>query len=93
MGFQSKTYSLSDEVVAAIEAARARGETPNQLLRRVLLGAEPSPAIYIPPMALGNREGFVADLDATSPGVNPTAGKATSEVIRRSLREKGDGKR
>lgn len=39
MGYQSKTYSLSDEVVAAIETARReRGETPNQLLRRVLLG-------------------------------------------------------
>lgn len=37
MGYQSKTYSLSDEVVAAIEAARAAGETPNQLLQRVLV--------------------------------------------------------
>lgn len=37
MGFQSKTYSLSDEVVAAIEAARAAGETPNQLLTRLLV--------------------------------------------------------
>lgn len=37
MAYQSKTYSLSDEVVEAIEAARAQGETPNQLLRRLLL--------------------------------------------------------
>lgn len=37
MGYQSKTYSLSDEVVAAIDEAKAKGETPNQLLRRVLL--------------------------------------------------------
>lgn len=40
MGYQSKTYSLSDEVVAVIDAAKARGETPNQLLRRVLLPME-----------------------------------------------------
>lgn len=37
MGYQSKTWSLSDEVVAVIEAAKANGETPNQFLRRVLL--------------------------------------------------------
>lgn len=43
MGYQSKTYSLSDEVVEAIEAARARGETPNQLLRRVLLRISEEP--------------------------------------------------
>lgn len=36
MAYQSKTYSLSDGVVAAIEAARANGETPNRFLRRVL---------------------------------------------------------
>lgn len=36
MGYQSKTYSLSDEVVAAIDEARAGGLTPNQFLRRVL---------------------------------------------------------
>lgn len=37
MGYQSKTWSLSDEVVAIIEAAKANGESPNQFLRRVLL--------------------------------------------------------
>lgn len=37
MGYQSKTYSLSDEVIAAIEAARARGETPSRFLTRMLL--------------------------------------------------------
>jgi hypothetical protein len=36
MGYQSKTYSLSDEVVEAIDAARAGGLTPNQFLRRAL---------------------------------------------------------
>jgi hypothetical protein len=37
MGYQSKTYSLSDEVVEAIEAAKAKGVTPNQLLKSALL--------------------------------------------------------
>lgn len=36
MGFQSKTYSLSDEVVAAIEVARARGLTPNKFFLHLL---------------------------------------------------------
>lgn len=36
MGHQSKTYSLSDEVIGVIEMARANGETPNKFLRRVL---------------------------------------------------------
>jgi hypothetical protein len=36
MAYQSKTYSLSDEVVAVIEAAKAGGTSPNKLLRRVL---------------------------------------------------------
>lgn len=40
MGYQSKTYSLSDEVVAAIETAKAQGQSPNQLLRRALLDAD-----------------------------------------------------
>lgn len=39
MGFQSKTYSLSDEVVAAIDEAKAKGESPNKFLRRVLIDA------------------------------------------------------
>jgi len=41
MGFQSKTYSLSDEVIEAIEAEKAAGVSPNQFLRR-LLGIEKS---------------------------------------------------
>lgn len=35
MGFQSKTYSLSDEVVAVFERLKAEGVTPNQLLTRI----------------------------------------------------------
>lgn len=37
MAYQSKTYSLSDEVVAAIETAKAQGLSPNRLLKWVLL--------------------------------------------------------
>lgn len=40
MGYQSKTYSLSDEVVAAIDAARSQGLSPNRYLRH-LMGIEP----------------------------------------------------
>ena len=36
VAYQSKTYSLSDEVIQAIEAAKASGLTPNQFLRRVI---------------------------------------------------------
>lgn len=36
MGYQSKTYSLSDEVVEAIESAKAGGETPNRYLLRLV---------------------------------------------------------
>lgn len=43
MGYQSKTYSLSDEVVAAIEEARAHGETPNQFLKRMLVHTSKEP--------------------------------------------------
>lgn len=36
MGYQSKTYSLSDEVVKAIDSARERGMTPNKYLLHLL---------------------------------------------------------
>lgn len=36
MGYQSKTYSLSDEVIAAIERAKKAGETPNRYLLRLI---------------------------------------------------------
>ena len=39
MGYQSKTYSLSDEVVDAIESAKAGGTSPNKFLRQ-LMGLE-----------------------------------------------------
>lgn len=39
MGYQSKTYSLSDEVVGVIEQYRACDVSPNQLLSAALLDA------------------------------------------------------
>lgn len=36
MPYQSKTYSLSNEVIAAIEAARERGLTPNKYLLQLI---------------------------------------------------------
>lgn len=44
MAYQSKTYSLSDEVVAAIEMARRDGLSPNKFLRQ-LVGLDPMKAI------------------------------------------------
>lgn len=35
MAYQSKTYSLSDEVVAIFEDFRKQGVSPNQLLMRI----------------------------------------------------------
>lgn len=35
MGYQSKTWSLSDEVVAVFDEFKERGVSPNQLLMRV----------------------------------------------------------
>lgn len=35
MGYQSKTWSLSDEVVAVFEQFKAQGVSPNQLLLRI----------------------------------------------------------
>ena len=36
MGYQSKTYSLSDEVVDAIESAKSGGVSPNRFLRELM---------------------------------------------------------
>lgn len=36
MGYRSKTYSLSDEVIEAIERAKAGGTSPNQFLRELM---------------------------------------------------------
>lgn len=36
MGFKSKTYSLSDEVIAIFDEFKAQGVSPNQLLMRIM---------------------------------------------------------
>ena len=41
MGYQSKTWSLSDEVVQAVEEARRHGLSPNQYFRQ-LIGLDPA---------------------------------------------------
>lgn len=40
MGYQSKTWSLSDEVVAAVDDAKTRGESPNQFFLRLIREAQ-----------------------------------------------------
>ena len=40
MGYQSKTYSLSDEVVAAIEEKREAGVTPDRFLWSLIFQAK-----------------------------------------------------
>lgn len=90
MAYQSKTYSLSDEVVAAIENARERGLTPNKYLR-ALIALE---------TATNNGEfttldTMVARLDTIGSELSQGRGKASTETYRvpRGLREKGDSKR
>lgn len=77
MPYQSKTYSLSDEVVAAIDAAREQGETPNKFLRRVL-GLDRPQITEFP------------DIDMSD---YLQRDKATTETVRRGIRQKGDVKR
>lgn len=51
MGFQSRTYSLSDEVVEAIERLREKYGSPNKGLKIILLpmsSMEPSPFLPEP---------------------------------------------
>lgn len=85
MAYQSKTWSLSDEVVEAVEAARLRGETPNQFFKRLIKEWE-----------YACREATIhdcddANLDATGPELSSGKGKATVET--RGIRPKGDSKR
>lgn len=47
MGYQSKTYSLSDDVVAAIERAKVGGTSPNKFLRQ-LMGLDGNGAEEVP---------------------------------------------
>lgn len=52
MGYQSKTYSLSDEVIDAIESAKAGGTSPNKFLRELMgLDGESEPRVSSPVVA------------------------------------------
>lgn len=94
MPYQSKTYSLSDEVIAAIDAAKAKGESPNKFLRRVLGIDKQYPAfdeIKQAQRQLGQRYEDSTSLDAVGPPLSDGRGKVSTET--RRMRGQGDGKR
>lgn len=72
MGYQSKTWSLSDEVVAAVEKAKdERGESPNQFFLRLIRQSSP-PVLgehvpYAGIASAGSSSNEGAKLDATPP--------------------------
>lgn len=93
--YKSVSYSLSDEVVAAIDEARSRGLTPNQFLRRVLgIGGIEGVEVRINGKLLDSSQYSVSDngvvtlddrplLDAVGPELSSGRGKATTETYRR----------
>lgn len=99
MPYQSKTYSLSDEVVAAIEAAREQGETPNQFLRRLLklpkrvlhIRLNLKPGEKLPISIVRNKayhcDGCDKDIPASSPHLCPGKGVIRPKA---ATRPKGD---
>lgn len=95
MSYQSKTWSLSDEVVAEIDrrvqvmTEKTGSGSPNRVLREALLSVSPLPSLTEGPLAHCNTES--TDLDATVPELSSGKGKATVET--RGIRPKGDGKR
>lgn len=103
MAYQSKTWSLSDEVVAAVEDARSRGDSPNQFLRKVLginygcskCGTASVGVIKGTPVFECCQAGKTVigpyHLDAPAPELSSGKGKATVET--RGIRPKGDSKR
>lgn len=93
MGYQSKTYSLSDEVVAAIEAARAQGLSPNKYLRQ-LLGIDPERAIASDVTRAAQTraiEADVAEFDQQRTEIKSRIAQGARRI--RPLRQKGDTKR
>ena len=84
MGYRSKTYSLSDEVVEAIEAARSRGLTPNKFLRQLLgIGDSATIAVELPPHSPTDTVALLAD----------SGTKREKTTVQRGIRSKGDTKR
>jgi hypothetical protein len=91
MPYQSKTYSLSNEVIAAIEAAREQGETPNKFLRRVL-GIDKSDIVVLqrqrrPVFQREDRSGE-ARLDAVGPALSSERGKVSTETYARAVKRR-----
>ena len=86
MGYQSKTYSLSDEVVAAIEAKRAEGVSPDQYLWSLIFrtqkvskrqqAAAERAASDITAKAVGRPEIDYSDTDST-----PTTHVASLDAV------------
>lgn len=106
MSYQSKTYSLSGEVVAAIEAAKATGESPNQYLWRLIFGgrkaserdvAQLVASVVTVPVSADEADsrddtaqGRQATLDTYSPELSSSRGKATTETHRAPLLKPGE---
>jgi hypothetical protein len=86
MPYQSKTYSLSDEVVTAIEAKRAEGVSPDQYLWSLIfrtqkiskraLAAQERAAGDVTAKAVGRPEIDYSDTDST-----PTTHIATLDAV------------
>lgn len=106
MGFQSKTYSLSDEVVEAIEQLREKYGSPNKGLRAVLLT---NPDVLAKEIHCRHERGLMnptearktlglpvkqpphsTTLDAVGPQVSGGKGKISHESYQREMRPKGD---
>lgn len=79
MAYQSKTYSLSDEVITAIEAARKRGLSPNKYLRGLLaLEKATDSGEFTTLKTVIARPGFVGN----SPPINFTMKRGRGKVTR-----------
>lgn len=103
MPYQSKTYSLSDEVVAAIESAKATGESPNQYLWRLIFGgrkaskrdvAQLVASVVTVPISVTTAHAAqgrdATTLDAHGPERSSPRGKATIETRRAPLLKPGE---
>lgn len=80
MGYQSKTYSLSDEVVAAIDAKRAEGITPDQYLWALIFKTAKLSKRQVADNTITRTRTY---LDAVGPDTSTGRGKATTEIIER----------
>lgn len=91
MEYRSRTFRIDDEVWEAIQ----KHELSANKLLRVVLGLEDARGIMnIRPgvSAIVPADNFdgAARLDAVSPELSSSHGKASTEVVRRGPRQKGD---